>query len=367
MLAALLIIVLSATFALIVVAGVHSRQLVDRADASAWRAAALEERGLADVARALRWRPSLMSGSVAGGDDGTGGTWQVTWGPEPPATTSVWPRVRARLTTAAGRARWHEDLMLELRTEPWAMGVTCREDADVERELVVSGSGVYVGGCLRGRENVGFSDDTGAVTAAGLPADGVRGDVFTVAAVHAGPGVFARGAEIHDAPDPVDYPDDSDRHSGAQFAAAWLEGPSAEFLLAAGAAATPLGPWFSDGRLRLTEVPPASGADAVEGRCLVLPSVDEVVIEGSPSPAAGRLLVVVRGDAVVGGPGEAVELTGGLVVCGHLTVRGDFTLRGSLHAGSLRIAAKTLVSVPSDWRERPMAGAARPTLAERGD
>ena len=366
MLAALLVIVLSATFALVVVAGVHSRQLVDRADASAWRAAALEQRGLADVARALRWRPSLQSGSAGGADDGAGGTWQVTWASEPPTTTSVWPRIRARLTTAAGRARWHDDLMLELRTEPWATGVTCWEDAAVERELVVSGSGVYVGGCLRGRENVRFGDDNGAVTPTGLPADGVHGDVFSVAAVHAGPGVFARGVEIHDDPGPVDYPDDSDRHSGAQFPAGWLGAPSAEFLLAAAAAATPLGSWFGDGRLRLAELPPASGTDAVEGRCIVLPAVDEVAIEGSPSPAAGRLLVVVRGDAVVGGPGETVELAGGLVVCGHLTVRGSFTLRGSLHAGSLRIAGDTLVSVPSDWRERPLPGAVRPTLVERG-
>jgi hypothetical protein len=366
MLAALLVIVLSATFALVVVAGVHSRQLVDRADASAWRAGALEQRGLADVVRVLRWRPSLWSGSVEGADDGAGGAWQVTWGPEPPTTSSVWPRVRARLTTAAGRARWHDDLMLELRAEPWATGVTCREDADVEGRLVVSGSGVYVGGCLRGRENVRFSADTGAVTPGGLPADGVHGDVFAVAAVHAGPGVFARGAEIHDTPGPVEYPDDSDRHSGAQSPAAWFEGPSGEFLLAAGAAGTPPGSWFDDGRLRLALVPPAAGTDAVEGRCLVLPAVDEVVIEGSSPPAAGRLLVVVRGDAVVGRPGEAVELAGGLVVCGQLTVYGDFTLTGSLHAGNLRIAGQTLVSVPPDWREHPLPGAARPTLAERG-
>ncbi len=364
MLAALLITVLSATFALILVAGVHSRQLVDRADASAWRAAALEGRALADVAQALRWRPSLVSASAAGEDDSAGGAWQVTWAPEPPTTTAEWPRVRARVATAAGRARWHEDVMLELRTEPWAMGVTCREDADVEQELAVFGSGVYVGGCLRGRENVHFGEDTGAV--AGLPADEVRGDVFTVAAVHAGPGVFARGAEIHDTPGPVEYPDDSDRHSGVEVSSSWLEAPSAEFLLAAESAATPLGSWFGDGRLRLDEVPPAAAADAAEGQCLVLPAVDEVVIEGSPSPAAGRLLVVVRGDAVVGQPGEAVELTGGLVVCGHLTVRGGLTLRGSLHTGSLRIAAETHVVVPPDWRECPLPGAARPTLAERG-
>jgi hypothetical protein len=98
----------------------------------------------------------------------------------------------------------------------------------------------------------------------------------------------------------------------------------------------------------------------------VLPIADEVVIEGVPPPAAGPLLVVVRGDAVVGQPGEAVELTGGLVVCGHLTVRGDLELTGSLHASSLSIAARTHVVIPPDWRERPLPGAARPIVIQRG-
>jgi hypothetical protein len=364
MLAALLVIVLAATFALVVVAAVHSMQRVERADAAAWRAGALGGRALAEASRTWRWQPSLMSGAAEGDDAATRASWRVSWEPAPPGGASPWARLRARVMTTSGQARWDDDLTIEVRREPWATGVTCREDADVDAELAVSGSGVYVGGCLRGRERVRFTADAGAVTAGGLPADGVRGDVFPAAAVHGGVGIFAAGVEVHDAP-AGEYPDDSDRHTGASLPSTWLEAPTAEFMLAAGLEATPPGPWFDDGRLRLAEVPPASGA-GVAGRCLVLPSADEVTIEGSPSPATGPLLIVVPGDAVVGQPGEAVELTGGLVVCGHLAVRGDFSLRGSLHAGSMSIAARTHVVIPPDWRERPLPGAVCPIVLERG-
>jgi hypothetical protein len=194
----------------------------------------------------------------------------------------------------------------------------------------------------------------------------VRGDEYPVAAVHAGPGVFARGAEIHDVSGPVEYPDDSDRHRGASVPSTWLEAPTAEFVLAAGGDGMPLGPWIADGRLQLDEIPPAIGADAGVGRCLVLPAANELAAEGSLPLPAGRLLVVVRGDAVVGRPGETVELTGGLVVCGRLTVRGALVLRGTLHAESLTIAARTCIMGAPDWRQSPLAGAARPTLVERG-
>jgi hypothetical protein len=363
LLAALLVIVLAATFALVVVAGVHSLQLVERADAAAWRAGSLEGPALAAACRAWRWQPSLTTGAVEGDDAAAGTSWRASWEPAPPVGASPWPRLSAHVTTASGRARWSGLLTIEVVREPWAAGVTCREDADVDAELVVSGSGVYVGGCVRGRERVRFTAETGAVTAGGLPADGVRGDVFPAAAVHGGVGIFARGLEIHEVPG-EEYPDDSDRHTGESLPSTWLAAPTAEFMLAAGLEGTPPGPWFSDGRLRLAEVPPASGA-AAGGRCLVLPFADEVIIEGSPSPAAGPLLVVVRGDAVVGQPGEAVELTGGLVVCGHLTVRGDLELTGSLHAGSVSIAARTHVVIPADWRERSLPGTARPIVIER--
>ena len=68
----------------------------------------------------------------------------------------MWPRLRVRVSAAAGGARRDDELTMELRAEPWAMGVTCSGDAEIRAPLEVSGSGVYVGGCLRGREQVGF-------------------------------------------------------------------------------------------------------------------------------------------------------------------------------------------------------------------
>ena len=156
MLAALVVIVLAATFALVVVAAVHSSQLVERSDAAGWRAAALEGRALASVASELRWNPVSAPGS-AEGEDGQGRTWRASWAPAP--SGAAWPRLRAQLETRAGAARRRTDLTVELRAEPWTAGITCAGDVDAGEELVVSGSGVYVGGSLRGRENVAFATD----------------------------------------------------------------------------------------------------------------------------------------------------------------------------------------------------------------
>ena len=126
------------------------------------------------------------------------------------------------------------------------------------------------------------------------------------------------------------------------------------------------GPALTDGRLRLDEISPATGDELAGGRCLLLPPVDEVAIEGSPPADAGRLLIVVRGDAVLGRPGETLTLSGGLVVRGHLEVRGPVVVEGSLHAGSLSIEAPMehrraarLAQLPSSRRGVADAGRMR--------
>lgn len=365
MLAALVVMVLAATFALVVVAAVNGAQLVGRSDAAAWRSSVLEGRALASAASELRWHPAVTAGSIEGEDGAAGGAWRATWSPAPTVAGIEWLRLRAQVQAEAGMARRRGEVALELRAEPWATGVTCEGDADVAAELVVSGSGVYVGGCLRGRENVRFTADAGIVTSDGLPADGVRSDVFPAAAVHGGVGIYARGVEIHEAGASAEFADDTDRHAGPTVLPEWLEGPSAAFLRV-GAEAQPLGPWYQDARLRLDEIPPPAADVGSGGRCIVLPAVDEVVLEGSLSPAAGRLLVVVRGDAVVGQPGASVELDGGLVVLGRLRVRGELALSGPLHARALSVEAPTRVAVLPGWRLRPLAGASVPTVVEYG-
>ena len=251
------------------------------------------------------------------------------------------------------------------------MGVTCVADAEVAAPLVVTGSGVYVGRmpAAAGRTSAS-SQGAGAVTPAGVPADGVRGDVFPAAAVHGGAGIFARGVEIHDAPCPGEFPDDTDRHAGRAGARRVAErGLRREFLLAAEAEATLPGP-------ALDRRAPAARRDRAgdgqtsspAGGVFSCPPADEVVIEGSPPAEAGRLLVVVRGDAVLGRPGETLALSGGLVVCGRLARRvGLRPSRARLHARSL--------SIDAPHEHRRAAGLARaalsrgqlsPTLVERG-
>ena len=124
----------------------------------------------------------------------------------------------------------------------------------------------------------------------------------------------------------------------------WL-GPSVEFLLAAGVEAEAPGQALNDGVLSLDRLSPAGGAGLIGGRCLLLPRMDEVTIEGSPPADAGRLLVIATGDAVLGSPGETLRLSGGIVVGGCLEVRGPVVIEGSLHAGSLRVQAPTAILV----------------------
>ncbi len=94
--------------------------------------------------------------------------------------------------------------------------------------------------------------------------------------------------------------------------------------------------------------------------------MDEVTIEGSPAPDAGRLLIVVQGDAVIGSPDETLMLAGALVVSGRLEVRGPVVIQGALHAGSLSVVAPASVVTASSWREYPLPGAALPTLVAWG-
>ncbi len=357
---------LAATFALVVVGAVHSLQLVEGSDASSWRAAALEPRALAALTRALRWEPGARSGSLEGAGPAAGETWRVSWEPAPAVAGMPWPCVRASVSTSAGAARHQDLLTVALRAEPWAMGVTCSGDLDAATSLSVIGSGVYVGGCLRGRENLAFPAAAGSVAAAGEPADLVRGDVFATAAAHGGVGIWALGEEIHAAGVAVPYPADSDRHEGLAVPGEWLEGPGAEFLCAAAESAESPGAAFSEGTLRLGAVRPAGAGELLNGRCLLLPPGDEVTIEGSASPDAGRLLVVVQGDAVLGQPGAPVELDGALVVLGRLVVRGGLLLRGSLHAENLVIEAESSIAVDPGWRERPLSGATAPVIVESG-
>ena len=363
LLAALVVMVLAATFALAVFGAVHALQLVQVADADAARASRLEAIALGQVLGRLRWAPLQASGSLTGSDSELREQWTAEWETALPTTTSPWPRRRLRIAAAASAAHRAGAATVEMRVEDWAVGVSCEHDADVAARLTVSGSGLYVGGCLRGREELAFGAGDAGVTADGRPVDGARGADCPVAAAHAGAGIFAGGAEIHDPVLPA-YADDGDQHAGTAPLAAWVAGPSAELLAAAESEGTPAGGALQDGSLHLDAIDAADPSEMVAGRCVVLPALDEVTIEGVAPEDAGPLLVIVPGDAVIGQPGAPVTLRGALVVCGHLRVRSEFHLDGPLHAESLEVDAPVSVGVPGDWRERPLPGAARPVVVE---
>lgn len=367
MLAVLLIAALASTFALVVVGAVASSQLVSGADAAAWRAEAARGRGVAAACAAARWRPMAAEGAAAGADTARRETWSAEWTGAPPAAISPWPRRRIRVAAMHDAAERRDDLLVELRAEGWATGVTCTGDTEFGAPCTVDGSGVYAGGCVRGREEVTFALGAAGTTIAGEPADGVRGDDFPAAAVHAGAGVFAGGLEIHapEAP-PGAYSFDSDPHAGGGPPAAWVAAPSAEFLAAAAERAEKPGAALIDRALLLDAVTAGTAEDLATGRCLLLPEGDEVTIEGVLPASAGPLLLVVPGDAVVGQPGARVELWGGLVVCGRLRVRGELRLLGPLHAGSLVTEAPVAVTIDPGWRERLLPGAAQPVIVEAG-
>jgi hypothetical protein len=264
-----------------------------------------------------------------------------------------------------GDSRRRDELIVEARAEEWATGVTCTGDAEFGAPAEMSGSGVYVGGCVRGREHVAFVSGAAGVTVSGAPADCCRRG-GQAAAVHAAAGIFSGGVEVHDDAAPGTHADDGDLHTGESLPAEWVAGPSPEFLAAARNEAGAPGPALDGGVLRLDQVAPAGPEGLLQGRCLLLPPGAEVCIEGEAPAEAGRLLVVVQGDAVVGQPGGTVSLDGALVVRGRLTVRGEFLLRGSLHAGSLETRSRLTVTLDPGWRGRLLPGAARPVVVEHG-
>ena len=365
MLAALLIGVLAATFALAVVAAVHVTQVVGASDASAWRAGVVRGRATDAALTAIRWSPADVSGALKGRDERQNEAWSAIWEPAPPGATSPWSRRHVRVIAAHGGARRRDDLTVECRAEEWATGVTCAGDAEFAAPFVVAGSGVYAGGCVRGREHVALVGGAAGITTSGEPADCCRGE-DAPAAVHAAAGIFRDGVEVHDAASPATYPHDGDRHTGEDLPAAWVCGPSPEFLVAAAESAEAPGAALAGAVLRLDELAPATSEGLLTGRCLLLPRGGEVRIEGEAPVDAGALLIVVQGDAVVGHPGGRVSLRGALVVCGRLSVGGDFRLDGSLHAGSLETRYPVSVTVEPDWRERLLPGTLRPVVTEHG-
>ncbi|HZL64629.1 MAG TPA: hypothetical protein VFD50_06785, partial [Thermoleophilia bacterium] len=147
--------------------------------------------------------------------------------------------------------------MIQLRQEPFACGVVVTGDVEAAACLRVDGSGLYCGGSVRGREWVSFgpADGTPAV-------DGVHGDLWPQAGVHALGGIWVRGAEEHGGGSPALEDTDTDSAENAVMRA--VSAPSADWLDTMNRWADDPGGAFENGVLRLDRIPPAR--DALDGR-----------------------------------------------------------------------------------------------------
>ncbi len=105
LLAALLVGVLAATFALVVVGAVHALHLVEAADAAGWRCAQAEAAALRALAERMRWDPA-PEGLVTGGTPDLREHWSASWidattSSSEWATQALADRVRGRFRPAA--------------------------------------------------------------------------------------------------------------------------------------------------------------------------------------------------------------------------------------------------------------------------
>jgi hypothetical protein len=255
-----------------------------------------------------------------------------------------------------------------MRAEPCAQGVMVSGDVELRAPMRVKGSGLYSGGCLRGREWLSFGDE-GAASAE----DGVHPDVWALAAAHALGSIWAEGQEIHtvDAAQGLSrWATDSDTHTVEQGLAGLLTTPGPELLCALREHSAAPGAALADGVLDLSLLPACgrpgdAGTIAPAGYVvLVRPEGDaDLLVVGRRPADACPITLVVDGDAVVGQPGlTPTEGLGALVVTGRLEIQGPTHHVGHICAASLTVTAPTVFEVPSDWRVRPLPGLTVPVI-----
>ena len=369
LLAALVITCLAAVFAATCVAAVSARLEVAAADRGGARAQAALSRGLDDVCSRLRRSPCAREGSYRAAPAGPGDeAWEAVWSSLPTPTAQGIPQVSLELQASSGSASASLSALIELRAESCAQGIAVAEDAELHAPVQVTGSGVYCGGSVRGREWLRFGADDPASPAA-LPAvDGVHGDRWPVAGVHAAGGIWADGEEIHQEAPADLWASDTDTHLGETGVSALTGPPAADLVCFVREQAVAPGAALNDEVLDLELLPdhaPGSVGTPSGGggyAVFVHPTGAAVRIVGERAPGDCSLTLLVDGDAQLGYPDRETKLEGALIVLGALEVSGPVRLEGHLQARSLSVDAPAQLVTPADWRRRPQAGLAAPTI-----
>ena len=238
---------------------------------------------------------------------------------------------------------------------------------------------------------------------AGPAPDHAWGGRWPAAGVHAGGGIWAAGAEIHDLdPVPAAYAYDTDTHAASPPvvpAVPWtgsdladmVELPDAVWLASARAHALDPADALADGVLHLDRLPPAlptgePGSAEVAGCAdpaagyLVCVADDGVRRRprrspasatrcGRRSPLSSKATLASAMPAWSRSPVEpaapAVSFRGALVVTGHLEVAATSSVTGHVACRRLLVAAPLSVRLASGWREHPAIGSLEGLLLAR--
>lgn len=430
MLAALLVAVIAALFAAVAVAAALGTLKVTASDGAQARARAAAESGVelglhracwalarsGDRLRCEMECPAGLADAVAPAADVTLETVE--------AVSLGWPLstrfLRVTGEASCGRATARAVSLVVLQPTAMPRGISVVEDAEVEAAVNVSGCGLYVGGSLRGRENVGFVApvEGAAPEEPALPADPASdhawGGRWPAAGVHAGGGIWAAGIEVHDlSPVSVAYSYDTDMHaavppdgtpatppdappatpveaSSLGDLQELVELPDAGWFASARAHALDPADAFEGGVLHLDRLPPAlptgepgsaevaGVADPAAGYLVCVPAAGidgGVLVVGRRDPSWAPVTVVIEGDAGLGDPSTpppatddgaaAVSFRGALVVTGHLEVAAQSGIAGHLACRRLLVAAPLTVTLAAGWRDRPPIGSLEPYLVAR--
>jgi hypothetical protein len=366
MLVVLLVGAVAALASASLVAAVLSASATDAADRGRDACAAGADAGLTRLLEQLRWGLTGETASLAlpadGGPPAVTTTLEVAPGPSP-ADGTAFSTLELRAASSAGAARILRRLTARLRPGVLPHGLAAAGDLVALAPVEVGGCGVYVGGDVLGREQIAFE---GAVEPLVAPPDLLYPELYSATAVHATGAIYTSAGEIHDLPSPTL---DTDVHVGEPYAAELSALPGAALLSALRQYATDAGPALAGDVLRVDLLPlqPPAGADPRAGVVVYVAAgahPGPLVVSGrrEPPPVACPLVLVVEGDAVLGGDlpaatGEpACELHGAVLATGGLRVDGATRLTGSLAAAELMIAAPLVLRLDEAWLAWPPAG-----------
>ena len=363
LLAALVVTALAAVFAAAAVAAVTARQNIVGADVAKARAQTAAREALSCVCVELRRHPAALDGELASPVVPThDATWHASWVAVSAGAGTEWPATTVAVEGSSGDARQRLSAVLQLRAEPVPQGLVAAGDMDLQAPLRVTGSGIYCGGCVRGREWVEF----GSLEAA----DGVHGDVWPQAGVHALGGVWSAGKEIHNGPEAgAQYVRDTDTHTAGNDVARLVTAPDASLLISLRDASVAPGEALQDGVLDLARLPLTRPLSAGVGRrddgyVVVATAAEgaELRIVGMRPAGACPVVLVVQGSAALGEPGTSTAFAGALLVLGSLRVSGASVVAGHLLASDVLVSAPLTLELADDWRLRPLTGLVSPLL-----